>query len=192
MDITKLTKLETALSGNSYESGAEVSKILTHCFNGAGSFKRIMRDIVNTVSEKNKQKLFACLSLMMLDLGYSYTGEDKGWYVDDRKIASQRFAARNLDFFKKDTERYLGFFPELNEEELEKNHILYKALRNPRKLREAGSTWIIGLLETWIDEHSTLQQALVNGYVNGILLETYPEGTFRSNSDRGGICFPYI
>jgi len=173
----------------SENDGISIGKSIGNFFNSFGSTTEKARRIYyNNLGTNGKQNFLRAVCMSAFELAASY--EPEACIKDERKLASQIFAYRNIDWFKNLFFNITGFVPSFNFCE----RIYYEDINEPEiknVFQSNGCAWLLGYLRSWIAEHSTIKQSFFGGTVNGILIREYPDVRFIKNNEYG-ITFPYI
>ena len=168
------------------EEGKILNLKLGITFNCSGSKSKKSAEIYNTLTPEGKYNFMKAVCMSAFELAHSYNPDAK--YVDDRKKASQIFAAKNINWFNDVFKECTGFTPFIRKSE--DGRFLQRDIEQ-KEFKKNGYDWLLGYLRAWTTEHSTIKQYFFGGVVNGILLVEYPEAKFMPNSDYS-ISFPFI
>lgn len=171
-------------SDNSFESSIQIANGMSLFFNAFGSTSRRMKELENHLTKEGSLRLKGIISAIALQFAYERIKRGKATF-DLRKEASEDFAYRNRGFFEEIFKRIYGFIPDTS---LDKETFLTSIDR--RDFEELQ--YVLGFLDKWINEHSTVKQYIFGGYVTGIVLENNPKYCFEKPCGYEDFCFPAI
>jgi len=166
------------------EDGILICKTIGRLFNFIGCYSERSSEIYQSLNEDGKRNFMLAICMSAMELRDSFDPEST--CIDDRKIASQTFAANNMEWFKKTFQDQSGFaLP------LKRDSSTFFTYANRKELKDRGCGWLLGYLLCWETEHPTIKQSFFGGVVRGILEPEYPESEFKPNCI-AGISFPLV
>lgn len=170
------------------EDGARICELLGILYNCYGSYAELSGELYERLSIRGRKKFcsmlaFACLYLSWEWIGKGYTD----W--DMRKAAAESFCYKNRDFFEKLFKKNAGFRLETVEGEKYLVNALTGSCREA--IRDSGRAYLFGFIHKWVNIHPTLQQSIVGGCVQGILMKD-GNPSFAPPLDYAKVAFPFI
>ena len=185
---SRVTELIDALENKQtdHKTGTDICKAIGYFFNSFYGAKETAA-VYETLSPKAKKRFVTAWALAGLSLAYERKRSGKPTW-DERKQASEEFSLR-----------YLKKIERLFEKETKISFPLSEEFSLPRDMRlstwmfvKAGreafndKQWMLGYVEEFVGEHSTLKQSFFRGMLHGVLVP----GKLISVDQ--GFYFPYI
>ncbi len=150
------------------EDGGKVCELLSTMHNSYVHGAQLSSGLYDRLSAKGRKVFSTIIFIACLCLSHEW--ENKGcmdW--DKRKEAAESFCYKNRKFFADSFRKNTGFGLEITGNSRYLVHDLSSSCR--QEIKESGKAYLLGFLSKWAGVHSTLQQSIIGGYMQGILLK---------------------
>ncbi len=170
-------------------TGTEIVKEVGRAFNCFTSYKRLARELYESLGEVGKKRLLALWSACGLYFAYYYITHDYDrWDLRDK--ASHEFSFKNLETLERLFHKATASAVTLSDKTAQE----LKEVRSfSRLLADCGADlWIQSGISEWVGEHPTLRQAFFSGFYNGVVEEMVSPAAIVPNGNYGTVVFPFI